>query len=198
MMREFLLVGLTLPGSLTGEAGFLEGLLEAGLQKLHLRKPGVEADYLETLLGQLSPRWHSRLVLHGSLEMAVRHGITQIHGSLHLRGGMGDEGMALSTSVHSWEEAKELPDGLAYAFLSPVFDSISKPGYRANAALMQGPAGPSPCKVIGMGGVGEDTIGELIRGGWDGAAVLGWIWEEPREAVKRFLRLKKIMANERE
>jgi hypothetical protein len=33
----------------------------------------------------------------------------------------------------------------------------------------------------------------MIRLGWKGAAVLGWIWEEPREAVQRFERLKKII-----
>jgi hypothetical protein len=164
------------------------------------------------------------LVLHGHQELAVRYGIPQIHGPVRygrmtelrnedsaelgegkqkgLSGGGGmelvpGEGIAVSTSVHSWEEAKQLPDGLAYAFLSPLFDSISKPGYRANTALKQRPAGPYSCKVIGMGGVGEDTIAELVRHGWDGAAILGWIWEEPREAVNRFSRVKKIV-DERE
>jgi thiamine-phosphate pyrophosphorylase len=208
MRRDFLLAVLTMPGSLAGEADLLEGLLEAGLQKLHLRKPGVEADYLERLLEQLSPRWGHQLVLHGHRELAERYGISQIHGPVRYRGmaersgGGGKEiapgeGIAVSTSVHFWEEAKELPGGLAYAFLSPVFDSISKPGYKAHSGLLQRPAGSYPCPMIGMGGVGEDRIAELVRHGWDGAAILGWIWEEPREAVNRFFRVKKIV-DERE
>jgi thiamine monophosphate synthase len=196
MRRDFLLAVLTVPGSLTGEADLLEGLLEAGLEKLHLRKPGVSTEEWEGLLLRLSPRWHSRLVLHGDPALAMRYGIPQVHGTVRYPIAPGS-GLAASTSVHSWEEAKELPDGLAYAFLSPVFDSISKPGYKAHSGLLQRPAGSYPCPMIGMGGVGEDRIAELIRHGWDGAAILGWIWEEPGEAVNLFFRLKKIV-DERE
>jgi thiamine monophosphate synthase len=220
--RDFLLVVLTAPKFFPGEAEYLEGLLEAGLERLHLRKPGAssgrdgmataaaaERKSLEALLERLAPRWRSRLVLHGSREWAERYGIGQIHGPVRYRIGSGSsggggkeiispEGLAISTSVHSWEEVKALPEGVAYTFLSPLFDSISKPGYMANTGLMQRPAGLYPCKVIGMGGIGGDTIGEVLRGGWDGAAVLGWIWQEPPEAVRRFERLKKILANEGE
>lgn len=219
---DFLLVVLTAPKFFPGEAEYLEGLLEAGLGKLHLRKPGATSGEgrgsrsaaagkksMEDLLERLSPRWHSRLVLHGSMEWAEAYKIPQIHGPVRYRSGSGSsggggreiispEGLAISTSVHSWEEVKALPEGVAYTFLSPLFDSISKPGYMANTGLLQRPAGLYPCKVIGMGGIEESNIREVLRQGWDGAAVLGWIWEEPREAVKRFERLKKILANEGE
>lgn len=201
---DFILAVITTPGSFPGEADYLEGLLEAGLQKLHLRKPGAERGKLEELLAALSPRWHSQLVLHGSRELAAQYKIPQIHGRVPFRDGLGwsgggagtaavGEGMAVSTSVHSWGEVKELPDGLAYTFLSPLFDSISKPGYAANIVLLRRPAGAQPTKVIGMGGIGEHTILEVMRHGWDGAAVLGWIWEEPRGAVRRYEQLKKII-----
>jgi thiamine-phosphate pyrophosphorylase len=187
MRQDFLLAVITAPAFLPGEADYLESLLEAGLQKLHLRKPGVE---LEELLERLSPRWHSRLVLHGSRELANRYKIPQIHGSVR---DIVSEEIAVSTSVHSWEEAKELPERIAYAFVSPLFDSISKPGYMANGLLLQRPADPPRCRMIGLGGIGEETIGVMIRHGWDGAAVLGWLWEEPREAVRRFGRLKEVI-----
>jgi thiamine monophosphate synthase len=206
--RDFLLAVITAPGFFAGEADLLEGLLENGLQKLHLRKPGAvggksggpggsvgaETEKLEGLLERLSPRWHSRLVWHGSREMANRYRIPQIHGSVREPpAGKDTERIKISTSVHSWQEVKELPEDTVYTFLSPLFDSISKPGYRANTGLLQKPAGRIPCKVIGLGGIGEDAIGVMIRQGWDGAAVLGWLWEEPREAVRRFRRLKEII-----
>jgi thiamine-phosphate pyrophosphorylase len=200
---EFLLAVITRPEIFSGEADYLEGLLEAGLTKLHVRKPGAGEKEKIALLERLAPRWAGRLVWHGGRELAEVYGVPQVHGSVGLVGGQGKSGgglpvesgggrLAVSTSVHSWEEMKALPTGLAYAFISPLFDSISKPGYGMNKALLEPPGGDLPCLPVGLGGIGVDTIGEMIRRGWKGAAVLGWIWEEPREAVRRYERLKKI------
>jgi thiamine-phosphate pyrophosphorylase len=245
--RDFLLAVLTLPGYIPGEIRLLEDLLEAGVSRLHIRKPDLAPAAFSTLLEQLAPRWASRLVLHGSRELAGRYGIPQLHGSVAFANGQGRSGggpfvgavpigepsagkpsagpsspgessvsrppsdgeihpglpssdvdprvglhpPAISTSVHSWEEFKALPGGLAYAFISPLFDSISKPGYNANATLLQPPAGILPCRPIGLGGISAGTIGTMIRQGWTGAAVLGYIWDEPNESLKRYEQLKK-------
>jgi thiamine-phosphate pyrophosphorylase len=214
----FLLAVITKPEIFSGEADYLEGLLEAGLTKLHLRKPGAGGKEKIALLERLAARWAGQLVWHGERELALSYGIPQVHGSVGLTGGKGKSGggipvetedlaptegggltagsgglLAVSTSVHSWEEMKALPAGLAYAFISPLFDSISKPGYGGNRAVLEPPGGDYPCLPVGLGGIGADTIGEMIRRGWKGAAVLGWIWEEPREAVRRYERLKKII-----
>jgi hypothetical protein len=157
-----------------------------------------------------------------AFRLAARYGIPQIHCSLkemeesdvpkeiggsNVAKEMGKPNVpktepiagapvAVSSSLHSWEEIKDIRGmGLTYVFLSPVFDSISKPGYVANPDLWRRPDRPYPCKVIGLGGVDKDSIGELIREGWDGAAVLGWIWEEPDRAVRRYKRLRKIIAS---
>jgi thiamine-phosphate pyrophosphorylase len=175
MGGEFLLIVITSPRDVPGEVQLLEGLLEAGLERLHLRKPGGSP---EELLERLAPRWASRLVVHGDAELAARYGVGRVH-------------RVNSTSVHSWEELRGLPRGLDYALISPVFDSISKPGYRANAELLEIPPGTLPCRPVGMGGVSADTIGLMVARGWTGAAVLGWIWEEPRETVSRFEQLNK-------
>ena len=215
-MNNFLLAVLTLPHSFAGEAEQLEGLLEAGVDRLHLRKPEATALELEGLVQRLAPRWAGRLVVHGSREMAARYGVGQVHGAVEFSHGRGysgggpfvgppgtvggepgvdpgGAGLAISTSVHSWEELAALPAGLAYAFISPLFDSISKRGYNANAALLQLPEQLLPCRAVGLGGIGAETIGEMLRMGWTGAAVLGWIWETPGVAVKRFEQLRKIV-----
>src|ERR1700729_91473 len=166
----FLLAVVTLPVELPGEAEYLEGLLEAGVERLHLRKPGK---VVEELLVQLAPRWRSKLVVHGDAKLAAKYGVERVH-------------RVSSTSVHSWDEFRVLPEGLEYAFISPVFDSISKPRYRAAADLLEIPSGRLPCRPVGLGGVSADTIGLMITRGWTGAALLGWIWEKPREAVSRF------------
>jgi hypothetical protein len=211
--KGFLLAVITKPDFFPDEEVVITGLMEAGLMKLHVRKPGASGPSLEGLLARLAPRWADRLVLHGGSELAAQYGIGQIHGSVEYRDGKGRSGggpavdttqretglagdrrpRAVSTSVHSWAEFAVLPDGLAYAFISPLFDSISKPGYAANKALLEQPPGIGPCLPVGLGGVGVETIGEMIRRGWKGAAVLGCIWAEPQEAVKRYRQLKKII-----
>lgn len=181
--QDFVLAVITKPVCWAGEVSCLEALLEAGVQKLHIRKPGIE---VRELLERLAPRWAARLVWHGDPEVALRYGIPQVHGA-------AGHGLMRSVSVHSWEEFKALPQGLAYAFISPVFDSISKPGYGANAELLRRPMEGLPCRAVGLGGVNAETIRALVRHGWEGAAVLGWIWEQPGEEVARLEQLKKII-----
>lgn len=212
---HFLLAVITSPVAVPGEADYLEGLLEAGLEKLHIRKPAdkkndrppgdkngdlTPGDVRETLLERLAPRWSSRLVLHGgkdAVELARRYKVPQVHGHWH-RPWLDDgrPGIAVSASLHSWEEVREVPPGaLEYVFLSPLFDSISKPGYLAGDGLLRRPAGVAPCRLIGLGGIDADTVGEVIKHGWDGAALLGYIWQQPENAVERFRSLKKVISH---
>ena len=182
----------------------MEALLAAGVGRLHLRKPEARDEELEELLRRLAPRWAGRLVLHGprSRELALRYGVPNVHGAVAYRDGHGysgggpavdGDGLAVSTSAHGWEEFGKLPVGLAYAFISPLFDSISKRGYRADERLLKQPEGELPCLPVGLGGISGETIGFMLERGWKGAAVLGWIWEEPRMAVVRLEQLLKII-----
>lgn len=185
MSRDFLLVVITAPRDIPGEVEYLGGLLEAGLQRLHLRKPGGS---VESLLARLAPRWGSKLVVHGNKGAASGNGV-RLHGAM---------AGAASRSVHSWEEFMALPQGLEYALISPVFDSISKAGYPANRDLLQMPWGPMPCRPVGLGGVSGENIRLMTGRGWTGAAVLGWLWKDPGKAVSRFVQLKHIIDEETE
>ena len=205
-MTDFLLAVLSLPGVFPGEADYMEALLAAGVGRLHLRKPEATELELEELCRRLAPRWAERLVLHGprSRELALRYGVPNVHGAVAYGDGLGysgggpvveADGLVISTSVHGWEEFGKLPAGLAYAFISPLFDSISKRGYRADERLLEQPGGELPCLPVGLGGISAEMIGLMLEHGWKGAAVLGWIWEEPKLAVKRLEELQKIIAN---
>jgi thiamine monophosphate synthase len=205
-MTNFLLAVLSLPGVFPGEAEGMGTLLAAGVGRLHLRKPEATPAELEELVQRLAPRWGERLVLHGprSRELALRYGVPNVHGAVAYRDGLGYSGggpmvdaggLVLSTSAHGWEEFGRLPAGLAYAFISPLFDSISKRGYGANAGLLKQPDREWPCLPVGLGGVSGETVGLMLEQGWKGAAVLGWIWEEPAKAVVRLEQLLKIIAD---
>ena len=80
LRESFLLAVITLPGFLPGEADLLEGMLEVGLEKLHVRKPGVGEGHMLELLERLAPRWASRLVLHDSVALARQYGISPAPG----------------------------------------------------------------------------------------------------------------------
>jgi len=212
--NEFLLAVITTPECWPGEAEVLEALLEAGVQKLHIRKPGG-GEERELLLQRLAPRWASQLVLHGRqdiIQLAKRYEVPQVHAhwARPWEEGVGKigedvalarrhgDGIRLSASLHSWEEVRTVTPGrLEYVFLSPLFDSISKPGYRGGEGLLQPPAGDSPCGLIGLGGIDARTIGQVMDHGWDGAAVLGAIWEKRERAVERFEALKETINEHR-
>ena len=194
MKKDFLLAVITKPDLFSGEAALLKALLDAGADKVHIRKPGASYREVGALLEPLLCGGSAaRIVLHGFRKLAIHYGIRQVHQPW--RDGWA-EGLAISSSLHSWEEVKDIPAGkLEYAFISPLFDSISKTGYRGRSELLQCPAGLRPCRYIGLGGIDERNIGQLPAYGWDGAAVLGWIWERPEEALSRWHTLKKIITH---
>lgn len=194
--RSFDLIVITSPVFFDGEVDCLEGLLAAGLIKLHIRKPGAAAAAMENLLNRLSDKWRAQLVLHGEPDMADRFDIPQVHCFAQewaLRRRDHSPIGKVSTSFHSWKEVEGGGAGLEYAFLSPLFDSISKPGYGANPGLLERPPGSYACKVIGLGGINKDTILQVIDHGWDGVALLGWIWEEPDAAVERYALIQQLV-----
>ena len=174
---------ITLPGPVAGEAEAVRALAGIGAF-VHVRKPGLEGDalrrYLDGLTAVADP---SALSLHHQAAEAARYGFR----GLHLRpealsGVLGDaryDGLVKSVSCHAWEEVAALSEA-AYAFLSPVFDSISKKGYKAafDPEEIRGKLSlslPRP-RVVALGGIGPGNIGSARRMGFDGAAVLGALW----------------------
>jgi thiamine-phosphate pyrophosphorylase len=78
-----------------------------------------------------------------------------------------------------------------YAFFGPVFDSLSKPGHQscvgADFRLNKQSAQP---KVIALGGVEAQYLQQVKTMGFDGAAVLGTIWNQPQKALPTFEQLQ--------
>lgn len=205
--RPFELMVITKPDFFFWESDYLKALLEAGLQKLHLRKPRDNPRKMARLLRRLSPKWHMQLVLHGDTSLAPEYGIPQVHYSYAACRKMRElnitprENLPFSTSLHHWEEMEQARNGLIpgrgdklrYVFVSPLFEIISKKGYTPNKRILQRPEREYPCKTIGLGGISIENIGQVLANGWDGAAMLGWIWEEPKKAVERFCKLQAII-----
>ncbi len=176
------------------EHKIIDALFNAGLQRLHIRKPRLTAPETCHFIKTISEEHREKLVIHHHHELYTEMGLGGIHLSSIDRDSSetlallnGVPAKALSASLHSWAELDRLRVACSYVFISPVFDSISKPGYTASINMdelmsitTQQAAGAIPLpKVYGLGGVNAANIGILSQKGFDGAAVLGAVWQSP-------------------
>ena len=84
-----------------------------------------------------------------------------------------------------WDDYKKVTNPYEYIFLSPIFDSISKVGYKGNFDLKllrenlckMKQENPSMPKVIGLGGITAQNMSLIVSAGFDGLALLGAIWQ---------------------
>lgn len=124
---------ITLPRILKNEAEMLAALCGAGVSVIHIRKPEASEPEIEELLKTLQALGAdmSRLTIHYNEPLARRYGLGGVHLRIEeLLAGAG-EGLRRSCSAHGWTEAERAATDADYVFLSPLFDSISKPGYRS-------------------------------------------------------------------
>ncbi len=76
------------------------------------------------------------------------------------------------------------PKDWDFLLLGPVFDSISKAGYKGRSF------GHIPPNAIAIGGVTPFNLEKLQQMGFYGAAMLGAIWQQPEHAVEIFINAK--------
>lgn len=198
-------VVITTDTYLPDEHKIIDALFNAGLQRLHIRKPRLTAPETCHFIKTISEEHREKLAIHHHHELYAEMGLGGIHLSSidwdtpgTLRQVKDLPATALSASLHSWAELDRLPIACSYVFISPVFDSISKPGYTASIDMdelmsIKTPqaAGAIPLpKVYGLGGVTAANIGILKQKGFDGAAVLGAVWQSP-DPVEAF---REVMA----
>lgn len=198
------LIVITHPEILPGEAGTINQLFAHGLARLHVRKPGVTEEALRALLEQIGPAFRKRIALHQHHELADEFGITGLHftesdrlaQSLEILKVLKNNRFIISTSVHDPADLEQLSHCFDYAFLGPVFDSISKTGYSsklpANFKLQK------HCfqnKVIALGGINAENLKSAFEMGFDGAALLGSIWQNPENALAQFQYLSSLQSS---
>jgi thiamine-phosphate pyrophosphorylase len=183
---------LTPPQTRKDELALVTHFLQCGLHRLHIRKPAFGIDEYGNYITAIPATFHDRLVIHGAYELVQAFPALGIH----LRSDDRQDAQLVqrarqwrpascSSSFHSWEEIKEQGDGYEYVFISPVFDSISKKGYKAAIELAEhtllGQWGLQYKKrvprIVGLGGVDALTVPRLAQAGFEGAALLGAIWE---------------------
>lgn len=179
---------ITAPELLHNEAAVICALLQAGNATVHIRKPGCSMQQVAALITQIPAQWYSRLVVHQHAELQQQFQLKGVHGVAD-KTGTGN----FSLSRHHWSELTTVPAGTDYVFMSPVFNSISKQGYRANPALLQKPVVTFPFRLIALGGIEPRNIQQVIHTGWNGAAILGWLWYGTGDPVQKYQQLQQAV-----
>jgi thiamine-phosphate pyrophosphorylase len=199
-LENFKLIVITHEKYIAGEAVSINGLFEAGLQFLHIRKPSYHTEGIKNLLGFISKDFHPKIVLHGHYELLESFNLKGAHLPEKTRKGGKTEDIKtiVSTSFHKLEDIKSEQINFEYVFFSPVFQSISKKGYKPSDRLqkvkdyLQSDKKPTHPPVIALGGITNENISQLKDIGFSGAASLGYIWENPNP-LDQFNKLQRIV-----
>ncbi len=164
------------PEPRAGEGTLAGAMLAAGVERYHLRKPGAPPEALFEFFHELPEPLRPRVTIHGPGALARTLGAGGGHG---LEGGSSN-GLRWSVSLHALETPTFHWD---YALLSPIYDSLSKPGRFGaftRAALREwndrrraaGDARP----VYALSGITPSRVHECRALGFSGVAALGYVW----------------------
>lgn len=192
------LIVISNPDTIPNEPQIIDQLFEAGLTRFHLRKPGYEERQVTGLLKQINEQYHHRIVLHQHHAIARDFDLERLHYTEQHRLNtdtetlvkQNREGYILSTSVHDVATLQTLK-WFDSAFLGPVFNSISKPGYQAKfTGSFYLDKQDIDLNIIALGGICVSNLSKVKAMNFDGAAVLGTIWNKPEQAVVNFKNLQ--------
>lgn len=179
------LIVISHPEILPNEPELLETALDAGTHYVHLRKPNADAQAIANLLSRLPAQYLPQIVLHDALHLATEYAVGGIHlNSRHPDAPAMWQGR-VSRSCHTIEEIAAHKSNCHYQFLSPVYNSISKSGYRSSFTTEQLLDARNKRiiddSVVALGGITPDNVTSALSLGFGGVALLGCLWCNPNE-----------------
>ena len=164
------LIVISSPAPVSNEHEIINSLFEVGLELFHIHKLDFGKEEIKDFIQQIPSKYHGKVFLHSDFP-----------------------------KFHSLEELKSYKgEKYNYAFLSPIFDSISKKDYKSKfshrlhkfsqikSELISAISGKA---VVALGGIDESKIETCREFGFTGIAVLGAIWSSTNP-VKKFKRIK--------
>ena len=195
-----MLIVVSNPTPVANEATIINALFDDGLEILHVRKPGADINELRAQIEKIQSTYHHQIALHQYHEIANEYGIKRLHFTEAKRKEMSEKALAdlredkniLSTSIHQVEAYNTLSGCFEYAFFGPVFNSISKQGYTSSLKKdFVFPVKNNRPEVIAIGGIDATNIQQAMDMQFNGAAVLGTIWQKPGESIQQFKAVQK-------
>ena len=177
MLQAMKLIAITKPYCENEEAAFIRRLFESGFDIVHLRKPEADINYCRVLLEKLTEEERKKIIVHDYHILYEEYSLKGIHINKNITTlPEGYQGFK-TRSCHSLEEVKMYKNDFDYVFLSPIFDSISKVGYKStfdeNVLRKASEQGIIDEKVVALGGVTFDKIPYLKELKFGGAAMMG-------------------------
>lgn len=185
------------PTAIADEQVISKQLFDEGLEVFHVRKKEFSENEMRAFIEQIPEKYFSRLVLHSHYHLAEEYNLKGIHVPVDFNYLASKR--SLSVSFHSLDEVEKFENKFDYGFLSPVFDSISKEGYKskfdfsklktylANRKALNNGTGNG--LLIALGGIDEDKIDIVKELGFSGIALLGAIWQS-ENTLEKFKRIK--------
>ncbi len=192
------------------ESAALRAMCAGGLERYHVRKPGWSAARLERWLSAVGPEWRGRLVLHQHHSLAARLGIDGFHwrdGEAEATPPRRSASAWCSRSCHDLETLEAALGHYDSLFFGPLFPSLSKPGYGPRPGIVLGALesrlhARTPLerrtRVLALGGITAARLATVQAMGFDGAAVLGAVWQapDPLRAFRELLSASSVFASE--
>lgn len=177
MTEDLIVIAITSPTEVADEAKRITELLWTGeADFVHLRKPRWTSVRMENLIREIPDEFRSRLKIHDHFELLDKYHLGGVH--LNSRNpSPPPNSPSVSRSLHSVEQLV-LAKHYDYVTLSPVFDSISKSGYKSAFDIGSLPALIEGKRVVALGGVTPSKFTLLRKAGFWGAAMLGYFWNE--------------------
>lgn len=193
------MIVITNPIPIVNEINTIHALFECGLELIHVRKPDFSKEEMKVYLSKITKDYRSRLVLHQHHQLALDFGINRIHLTQGTRAKWDldtekkQDQFIKSTSTHCIEDFNALDKFFEYAFLSPVFRSISKENYHSKIDLFEAIKIRTnySSQLVALGGIESINIEKSLRNGFDNVALLGTIWNS-ENPIKNFISCQKI------
>jgi thiamine-phosphate pyrophosphorylase len=166
-----------------GETKIANQLLEdCKFDIFHIRKPfSSESDILQ-YLKNIDNEYYNKIVLHSNYRYSLDFNLRGIHINNKSKidyDELQNKYNIISIACHSFEDIEKYKNcNCEYLFLSPIYDSISKVGYKrafSNFELKE-LLNKTKKNVIAMGGITENNISECEKMGFGGYAMLGAVW----------------------
>lgn len=172
-MKSFLKIAFTHPDFWHKEEIRIAEILESKeADFVHIRKPDWGIDELRNLILRIPVRFYPRLRIHDHFSLTDEFNLAGVH--LNSRNPIPPENAkSISKSCHSFEQLDDI-EHFSYVTLSPIYDSISKIGYKSHFDIKELKPIITGKNIVALGGVTPEKFPELQETGFIGAAMLGY------------------------
>ncbi|GAB3023106.1 thiamine phosphate synthase [Spirosoma pulveris] len=195
--NQFLLLGITDGSPQSLDIPTIQTLLTGGLDFLYWRSPADNA-----VLTQLPDSFQPSILLPATRGSAVPASLRWHLKDTDRQAATFVDGFPFSTSIHALCEWPKLAGQVDLVFYSPLFPSLSKPGYGPSSSLEVIEQEVSAIRrrhkdlprLIGLGGIQAENVALVRRAGFDGAALMGALWQAT-DAVDALKSIRKVLAD---